>query len=112
MGTAQVWTVISWCTYPVVYLFPMLGINAAHAVVGIQIGTASPTSSPSAVWDWLSIRSLMQSQTREASCQLELFEVTFCSSGSSSLELDPVLIVSFCSNIVGGCHCGVVHPLS
>jgi bacteriorhodopsin len=36
--TAQQWTVISWCTYPVVYLFPMLGINAAHAVVGIQIG--------------------------------------------------------------------------
>jgi len=36
--TAQVWTVISWCTYPVVYLFPMLGINAAEAVVGIQIG--------------------------------------------------------------------------
>merc|ERR1711953_506573 len=31
--TAQVMTVISWCTYPVVYLFPMLGINAAHAVV-------------------------------------------------------------------------------
>merc|ERR1712157_473600 len=26
--TAQVMTVISWCTYPVVYLFPMLGINA------------------------------------------------------------------------------------
>jgi len=36
--TAQVMTVISWCTYPVVYLFPMLGINAAHAVMGIQIG--------------------------------------------------------------------------
>jgi bacteriorhodopsin len=36
--TAQVCTVISWCTYPVVYLFPMLGINAAQAVVGIQIG--------------------------------------------------------------------------
>ena len=35
---AQVVTVISWCTYPVVYLFPMLGINAAHAVMGIQIG--------------------------------------------------------------------------
>merc|ERR1712027_243904 len=31
--TAQVMTVISWCTYPIVYLFPMLGINAAHAVV-------------------------------------------------------------------------------
>merc|ERR1711879_1015389 len=36
--TAQVVTVISWCTYPVVYLFPMLGINAATAVVSIQIG--------------------------------------------------------------------------
>merc|ERR1712113_126678 len=36
--TAQVMTVISWCTYPVVYLFPMLGIEAASAVVSIQIG--------------------------------------------------------------------------
>merc|ERR1711939_170688 len=36
--TAQVMTVISWCTYPVVYLFPMLGINAADAVVSIQMG--------------------------------------------------------------------------
>merc|ERR1712241_1233707 len=36
--TAQVMTVISWCTYPVVYLFPMFGINAATAVVSIQIG--------------------------------------------------------------------------
>merc|ERR1712154_275620 len=35
---AQRWTVISWCTHPIVYLFPMLGINAAHAVVFIQIG--------------------------------------------------------------------------
>merc|ERR1712080_535392 len=35
---AQVMTVISWCTYPIVYLFPMLGINAAHSVVSIQIG--------------------------------------------------------------------------
>merc|ERR1712019_80129 len=31
--TAQVMTVISWCTYPVVYLFPMLGITASSAVV-------------------------------------------------------------------------------
>merc|ERR1712203_1239428 len=31
--TAQVMTVISWCTYPVVYLFPMLGIDAASSVV-------------------------------------------------------------------------------
>jgi len=36
--TAQVMTVISWCTYPIVYLFPMLGISAAKSVMGIQIG--------------------------------------------------------------------------
>merc|ERR1712004_209554 len=35
---AQVMTVISWCTYPVVYLFPMLGITASNAVVAIQVG--------------------------------------------------------------------------
>jgi bacteriorhodopsin len=35
---AQLMTVVSWCTYPVVYLFPMLGINAANAIVSIQIG--------------------------------------------------------------------------
>jgi len=38
IGSAQVVTVISWCTYPIVYLFPMMGIQASHAVVGIQIG--------------------------------------------------------------------------
>jgi len=36
--TAQLMTVVSWCTYPVVYLLPMLGISAAHSVVAIQIG--------------------------------------------------------------------------
>merc|ERR1719321_1569559 len=36
--TAQIMTVVSWCTYPVVYLFPMFGIEAADAVVSIQIG--------------------------------------------------------------------------
>jgi len=36
--TAQIMTVVSWCTYPVVYLFPILGLQAAHAVVSIQIG--------------------------------------------------------------------------
>jgi len=35
---AQVMTVISWCTYPIVYLFPMFGIRAASAVVSIQLG--------------------------------------------------------------------------
>jgi len=36
--SAQFMTVVSWCTYPIVYLFPMLGVQAAHAVVAIQIG--------------------------------------------------------------------------
>jgi len=35
---AQQMTVVSWCTYPIVYLFPMFGITASKAVVGIQIG--------------------------------------------------------------------------
>jgi len=35
---AQYMTVVSWCTYPIVYLFPMFGITASEAVVAIQIG--------------------------------------------------------------------------
>jgi len=35
---AQWWTVLSWCTYPVVYIFPMMNIQGANAVVGIQLG--------------------------------------------------------------------------
>merc|ERR1712071_178400 len=35
---AQVVTVVSWLTYPVVYVFPMLGLAGAHAVVAIQCG--------------------------------------------------------------------------
>merc|ERR1712107_728928 len=54
--TAQVMTVISWCTYPVVYLFPMLGIQASSAVVSIQLGYSCQTLSPSAVSALLSTR--------------------------------------------------------
>merc|ERR1711988_2001539 len=32
------WTVISWCTYPVVYVMPMFGVSGSQAVVVIQIG--------------------------------------------------------------------------
>ena len=39
---AQWATVISLCTYPVVYFFPMLGISASKAVVAIQIGYRVP----------------------------------------------------------------------
>jgi bacteriorhodopsin len=31
-------TVVSWLTYPVVYIFPMLGFSGAGAVVAIQVG--------------------------------------------------------------------------
>ena len=31
-------TVISWCTYPVVYVLPMMGLSGSQAVVGIQLG--------------------------------------------------------------------------
>jgi len=36
--TAQYMTVISWLTYPVVYVFPMMGFSGAQAVIAIQIG--------------------------------------------------------------------------
>jgi bacteriorhodopsin len=36
--TAQWATVISWCTYPIVYIIPMFGAKGASAVVGIQVG--------------------------------------------------------------------------
>jgi len=35
---AQKMTVISWCTYPIVYLFPMVGMGASSVVVSIQVG--------------------------------------------------------------------------
>jgi len=38
VSNAQVWTVFSWLTYPVVYVFPMLGFGGAKAVVGVQCG--------------------------------------------------------------------------
>ena len=40
--TAQVMIVTSWCTCPVVYLLPMLGINAAQAVAFTQVGSCVP----------------------------------------------------------------------
>ena len=36
--TAQWMTVLSWCTYPIVYIIPMFGVKGANAVVGIQVG--------------------------------------------------------------------------
>jgi len=39
MLTQVCWaTVISWCTYPIVYLFPLMGFNGPNAVIAIQLG--------------------------------------------------------------------------
>merc|ERR1711871_1049931 len=35
---AQVWTVFSWCTYPIVFIILMFGCFGSYAIVGIQIG--------------------------------------------------------------------------
>merc|ERR1739848_586732 len=66
--TAQVMTVISWCTYPVVYLFPMLGINAAQAVVSIQIGYCASDIISKCGVGLLIYQITYASQTRKVSC--------------------------------------------
>merc|ERR1711977_264792 len=38
VSNVKITTVISWCTYPIVYLFPMLHIGGTKAVLAIQIG--------------------------------------------------------------------------
>merc|ERR1740115_716072 len=35
---AQLMTVVSWCTYPVVYLLPILKIGGANTIVAVQMG--------------------------------------------------------------------------
>ena len=48
--TVQVMTVTSWRTYPVVYLFPMLGINAEHQVGSEPIVSAAVVPRTSSNW--------------------------------------------------------------
>jgi bacteriorhodopsin len=38
LKVAQWATIISWLTYPIVYIIPMMGVSGASAVVGIQVG--------------------------------------------------------------------------
>jgi len=38
VSCARYVTVISWCTYPIVYVFPMLGLDGAGAATAVQIG--------------------------------------------------------------------------
>ncbi len=38
VSTARWLTIISWCFYPVVFIFPMIGLTGAGALVAVQIG--------------------------------------------------------------------------
>ena len=51
MQKRKVWTVISWCTYPIVYVFPMMGISGPSSVIAIQLGySCSDIISKCGVW--------------------------------------------------------------
>jgi len=36
--TARIVTIVSWLTYPIVYILPCLGLSGAQAIVGVQMG--------------------------------------------------------------------------
>jgi bacteriorhodopsin len=38
INMARIWTIVSWLTYPVVYIIPMFGVSGPTSVVGIQMG--------------------------------------------------------------------------
>jgi len=38
ISNVKIVTCVSWCTYPIVYLFPMLHIGGTKAVISVQIG--------------------------------------------------------------------------
>jgi bacteriorhodopsin len=38
VSQARYITVISWCTYPIIFVFPMLGLSGAGAATAIQVG--------------------------------------------------------------------------
>merc|ERR1712146_775228 len=38
IANVKIVTCVSWCTYPIVYLFPMLHIGGTKAVISVQIG--------------------------------------------------------------------------
>jgi bacteriorhodopsin len=38
INSARIMTIISWLTYPIVYILPCLGLSGTQAVVGVQVG--------------------------------------------------------------------------
>ena len=38
VSAARYITVVTWLFYPIVYLFPLLGVSGASASVGVQVG--------------------------------------------------------------------------
>merc|ERR1712217_77165 len=86
IGTAQVMTCISWCTYPIVYLFPMFHFNPAKSVVASNWATAFPTLSLSAAWGLSSTKFLMPNPKRSERYFCDMLGVSFisCSRVSAS----------------------------
>merc|ERR1712139_383134 len=73
---AQYWTVVSWLTYPVVYVFPMIGFSGSHASSPSRWDIASLTLSPSVVSASSSTASQLQNPPvarREHSCLSNLW---------------------------------------
>merc|ERR1711871_1452661 len=38
INSACIMTIISWLTYPIVYILPCLGLSGTQAIVGVQVG--------------------------------------------------------------------------
>merc|ERR1711871_501434 len=38
INSARIMTIISWLTYPIVYILPCLGLSGTQAIVGVQVG--------------------------------------------------------------------------
>merc|ERR1711924_319805 len=88
IGTAQVMTVISWCTYPIVYLFP-LASQQPRQLCPSSWDIAPLISFPNVGWAWLSTRSLMPNPASNTCCNERV--------SASACEVERVLLTSFSS---------------
>merc|ERR1711924_386341 len=70
--TAHIMTVISWCTYPVVYFSPCLAFLHQRQWSPFSLDTVFQTSSPSAVLAWSSTRSPMPNPSRKVRVSHEI----------------------------------------
>merc|ERR1712217_933478 len=88
IGTAQAMTVISWCTYPIVYLFPMLGIWRQKPWCPSNWATVRPTLSRNAELALSSTRSLMPNPASSISCNEHVHDMASLAFASFSSRTD------------------------